>query len=126
MVARDVRPAHVDDVFVLIANFLDGERNNLEPHLVHVVRTSGTHAVADHLWLLHDFFDRQLPDDSAQMAFHDQLNQAFALLIALRQELFSRGPDRLHIRFHFNLRHGLDGHCDTLLCVEILLWSDVE
>ncbi len=36
--ARDVRTAHVGDVFVLVADFLDGERNHFQAHLAHVVR----------------------------------------------------------------------------------------
>ena len=78
--ARDVGPAHVGDVLVLVADFLDGERDDLEAHLVHVVGAGGAHAVADHLRLLHDLFHRELADDAAQVAFHHQPDQAFALL----------------------------------------------
>ena len=39
--ARDVGPAHVDDVLVLVADFLDGERDDFEAHLVHVVGAGG-------------------------------------------------------------------------------------
>ena len=36
--ARDIGTSHVGDVFVLIADFLDGERNHFQAHLAHVVR----------------------------------------------------------------------------------------
>ena len=77
--ARDVRPAHVDDVVVLVADFLDGERDDLEAHLVHVVGAGGAHALGDHLRLLDDLLDRELADDAAQVAFHHQPDQALAL-----------------------------------------------
>ena len=80
--ARHVRPAHVGDVFVLVADFLDGERNHFQAHLVHVVGAGGAHAVAHHLRLLDDLFHRELADDAAQVAFHHQADQPFALLAA--------------------------------------------
>ena len=52
--ARDIGPAHIGDVFVLVADFLDGERNHFEAHLVHVVGAGGAHAVAHHFRLFHD------------------------------------------------------------------------
>ena len=78
--ARDIRPAHVGDVLVLVLHFLDGERDHLEPHLVHVVGAGGAHALAHHLRLFDDLFHRELADDAAQVAFHHQPDQAFALL----------------------------------------------
>ena len=93
--ARDVGPAHVGDVLVLVADFLDGERNHFEAHLVHVVGAGGAHAVAHHLRLLDDLFDRQLADDAAQVAFHHQADQALALLGRLGEELLGGGEDRL-------------------------------
>ena len=80
--ASHVRLAHVGDVLVFIANFLNGERNHLETHLVHVLGTGAAHAVGNHLRLLHDFFHGELADDAAQVAFHHQPDQAFALLVA--------------------------------------------
>ena len=124
--AGDVGLAHVGDVLVLVADFLDGERNDFQAHLVHVVGAGGAHAVGDHLRLLHDFFHRELADDAAQMAFHHQADQAFALLIGLGQELLRRGQDGLHVRLHLDLRHGLDRDRDALLGVEILLRGHVE
>ena len=78
--AGHVGLAHVDDVLVLVADFLDGERDHFQAHLVHVVGAGGAHAVGDHLRLLDDFFHRELADDAAQMAFHHQADEAFALL----------------------------------------------
>ena len=124
--ARHIGLAHVGDVLVLVADFLDGERDDLEPHLVHVFGAGGTHAVGDHLRLLHDFFHRELADDAAQMAFHHQADQAFALLIGLGEELLGGGQDGLHVRLHLDLRHRFDGDRDALLGVEILLRRHVE
>src|SRR5438477_11939316 len=42
--ASNVGPAHADDVFVLIANFFNGERDHFKSHLVHVICTGRTHA----------------------------------------------------------------------------------
>ena len=80
--ARDVGPAHVDDVVVLVADFLDRERDDLEPHLGHVVGAGAAHAVGDHLRLLDDLLDGELADDAAQVAFHHQPDQALALDVA--------------------------------------------
>ncbi len=124
--SRHVRLAHVGDVLVLVAHFLDGEGNHFQPHLAHVIGAGGAHTLAHHLGLLHDLFHRELPDDAAQVAFHHQADQAFALLISLGQELLGRSQDRLHVGFDLDLRHGLDGHRYTLLGVEILLRSHVE
>ena len=77
--ARDVRPAHVGDVLVLVLDFLDGERDHFQAHLVHVVGAGGAHALGHHLRLLDDLFHRELADDAAQVAFHHQPDQAFAL-----------------------------------------------
>ena len=124
--ASHVGASHVDDVFVLVADFLDGERDDFQAHLVHVIGASGTHTVADHLRLLDNFFHGQLPDDAAQMTFHDQLDQAFAFLIGLGEELFGGGPDGFGVRLNFDLRDGLDRHRDTLLGVEVLLRRHVK
>ena len=122
----DIGSAHVGDVFVLVADFLDGERNDFEPHLVHVVRAGGAHAVADHFRLLDDLFYRELADDAAQMAFHHQPDQSFALLRRLGQKLFSRGLDRFRIGLDLDLRHRFDGDGDALSRVEILLRRHIE
>ena len=60
------------------------------------------------------------------MAFHDQLDESFTLLIGLREELFRCGPDRFGIRLDLNLSDRLDSNCDALLGVQILLWSDIK
>ena len=93
--ARHVRPAHVGDVFVLVANFLDGERNDFQAHLVHVVGAGAAHAVGNHFRLLHDFFHRELANDAAQVAFHHQPDQPLPLVIGLGQELLCSGANRL-------------------------------
>ena len=85
--------AHVGDVFVLVADLLDGERDDLQAHLAHVVGAGGAHAVGHHLRLLHDLLDGELADDAAQVAFHHQADQAFALLRRLGQELLRGGED---------------------------------
>ena len=119
--ARDVRAAHVGDVFVLVADFLDGEGNHFQAHLVHVVGAGGAHAIAHHLRLLHDLFHRQLADDAAQMAFHHQADQAFALLRRLGQKLLRGGQDRFRIGLHFDLRHRFHRDRHALPRVQILL-----
>ena len=124
--AGDVGAAHVGDVVVAVPHFLDGERDDLEAHLVHVVGAGGAHAVGDHLRLLDDLLDRQLADDAAQVAFHDQADQALALRRRLGQELLGGGEDRLVVALHLDLGDRFDGHRDALLRVEILLRRDVE
>ena len=94
--------------------------------MVHVIGAGGTHAISNHLWLLYDFFHRELADDAAQMSFHHQANQSLALLISLGQKLLGCGQNGFGIRLHFDLRHRLDGDRDTLLGVEILLWRHIE
>ena len=124
--ASHVRPSHVDDVFVFVADFLDGEGDDLKAHLVHVVGASGPHTVADHLRLFDDFFHRQLPDNAAQMAFHHQLDQPFAFLVGLGKELLGGSPDGFRVRLNFDLRHRLNCYCYALFGVKVLLWSNVE
>ena len=85
--ARNVRPAHVGDVLVLVAHLLDRKAHDIEPHFAHVGGARGTHAVADHFRFLDDLLYRELPDDAAQVTFHHQPDQSFALLRTLRQEL---------------------------------------
>jgi hypothetical protein len=75
-----VGPAHVGDVLVLVADLADGEADDLEAHLAHVVHAGGAHALGDHLGLLDDLLDGELADDAAQMAFHDEADEAFALV----------------------------------------------
>ena len=84
------------------------------------------HAVGDHLRLLDDLLDRELADDAAQVAFHHQADQAFALLRRLGQELLGRGLDRLGIGLDLDLRDRFDRDRDALLGVEVLLRRDVE
>src|SRR5262249_10287165 len=85
--SRHIGTTHIRDVFVLVPDFLDGERDHFKTHLVHVIGTSGTHAVGNHLRLLYDLFDCQLADDSAEMTFHNQANQTFPLIRSLGQKL---------------------------------------
>src|SRR5882762_1110244 len=124
--ARDVRPPHVGDVFVLVAYFLDREADDFQPHLAHVVGAGGAHAVADHFRLLDDLLDGELADDAAQVTFHHQANQGFALLWPLGEELLGSRQDRFFVVLHLDLCHGFDGYGDTLLRVQTLLRGDVE
>ena len=124
--ARDVRTAHVGDVVVLVADFLDGERDHFEAHLAHVFRAGGAHALAHHLRLLHDLLDGELADDAAQVAFHHQADQAFALRRRLGEELLGGGEDGFAVGADLDLRDGFDGDGDALLGVEVLLRRDVE
>ncbi len=75
----------------------------------------------NHLRLLDDLFNRELADDAAEVAFHDEPDQAFAFGGSFGQELFGRCLNRLGIRLDFDLRDGFDGDGHTLLGVEILL-----
>src|ERR1700730_18342680 len=124
--ARNVRPAHVGDVFVFVAHFLQREAHHFEPHLVHVIRARGTHAVGNHFRLLHDLLHGKLPDNPAQMTFHHKPDQPFALLRPLGQELLRRGSNGLRIGFHFDLRDRFDRHGQALIGVQALLRSDVK
>src|SRR5260370_28144492 len=124
--ASDVRASHVGDVFVFVADFLDGEADDFEPHLAHVSGASGTHAIANHFGLLDDLFDGELANDSAEVAFHHKADEAFALLRGLGKELFGSGENGLFVILHLDLRDGLDSDRDALIGVEIMLWSDVE
>ena len=60
------------------------------------------------------------------MAFHNQPDQAFALLVGLRQELLGCGQDGFHIRLDLDLSDCFHSDCDSLLGVEVLLRSYVE
>ena len=124
--ARYVGTAHVGDVLVLVADFLDGEGNHFQAHLVHVVGAGGAHAVAHHFGLLHDLFHGELADDAAQVAFHHQADEAFALVGRLGEKLLGGGENRLGIGLHFDLRYGFDGDRDTLAGVQVLFRRDVK
>src|SRR5204863_1484691 len=65
-------------------------------------------------------------DDAAQMPFHHEADQPFALLIGLGEELFGRRDDRLRIALDLDLRHGFDSYRDTLFRIEVLLRRHVE
>jgi hypothetical protein len=84
------------------------------------------HAIGHHFWFLHDLFDGELADNAAQVALHNEADQAFALLGPLGEKLFSCGADGNWIGLHFDLRDRFhsDGH--ALLGVETLLRSYVE
>jgi len=123
---RDIGPAHVGDVIVFVTDFFNCERDDLQPHLVHIVGAGGAHAVADHFGLLYDLFHRELPDNPAQVALQHQADQSLALLRCLGEKLFRSGLNRLGIGFDLDLRDGFHRHCDALFCVEVLLRRDVE
>jgi hypothetical protein len=78
--AGDVRAPHVGDVLVFVPDFLDGKRDYVQAHLVHIVGAGRTHAVGDHLGLFDDLLHRELSDDSPQVSLHYQANQSVALL----------------------------------------------
>ena len=124
--ADDVRAPHVGDVFVFVAHLFDGEGDDFEAHLAHVVGTGAAHAIGDHLRLFHYLFDGELADDAAQVAFHDEADEAFALGRGLGEELLGGGEDGFLIAADFDLRDGFHGDRDTLLGVEVLLGRDVE
>src|SRR5208283_1721850 len=124
--AGDVRAAHVGDVLVFVADFLQGEADDFKAHLAHVVGAGGAHAVADHFRLLDDLLDGELADDAAKVTFHDQADEAIALRGRFRKELFGGGENGFLVILHLDLRHGFHGDRDALLGVEILLRSDVE
>ena len=124
--AGDVRPTHVGDVFVLVAHLADGEGDDLETHLAHVVGAGGAHALGHHLRLFHNLLNRQLADDAAQVTFHDQADETLALVGRLGEELLGGGKDRLLVGADLDLRDGLDRNGDALLGVEVLLRCDVE
>ena len=124
--AGHVGAAHVRDVFVLVADLADGEADDFESHLAHVVHAGGTHALGDHLGLFDDLLDGKLADDAAQMAFHDEADEAFALVGRFGEELFGCGEDGLLVGADFDLGDGFDSYGDALLGVEILLRGDVE
>ena len=60
------------------------------------------------------------------MAFHDEADEAFALVGRLGEELLGRGEDGLFIGADFDLGYGFDGDGYTLLGIEILLRGYVE
>src|SRR5581483_2028874 len=124
--AGHVGPAHIDDVVLLVANLLDGERNDLQPHLREVVGNCLAHAAGHHLWLLDDLLDGEQTDDAAQVSFHHQANERLALLGRLGEELLGRGADALRIAFDLDLRYRLDVHRHALRGEEVLLRGDVE
>ncbi len=123
---RDVRLAHVKDVFVRIGHLADRERHDLEAHLGHVLGDVRPHPVGDHLRLLHDRLDRELADDTAQVTFHHQPDQALHLRVVHREELLGRRQDTDRVRLHLDLGHGLDVHGDALIGVQVLRRRDIK
>jgi hypothetical protein len=124
--AGDVRAPHVGDVLVFVPDFLDGKRDYVQAHLVHIVGAGRTHAVGDHLGLFDDLLHRELSDDSPQVSLHYQANQSVALLRAFGQELLRRSQDRLRIGFDLDLRDRFHRNRDSLFGVEVLLRRDVK
>src|SRR5262249_7794839 len=123
---RYVGPAHVGDVFVLIPDFFDRERDDLQAHLVHIVGAGGAHAVTHHFGLLHNLFHCELANDTAQMAFQDQADEPLALLWRFGKKLFGGSLNRFGIGFNFDLCDGFHRDRDALSSIEILLGRDVE
>ena len=121
-----VGAAHVGDVLVLVADLADGEGDDFEAHLAHVVHAGGAHALGYHLGLFDDLLDGELADDAAEMAFHDEADEAFALVGGLGEELLGGGEDGLFVGADFDLRDGFDGDGYALLGVEVLLRGYVE
>src|SRR5712664_2174268 len=124
--ARDVRPPHVGDVFVLVAYFLDREADDFQPHLAHVVGAGGSHAVANHLGFFHNLLYGELADDASKMAFHHQADQGLTLFWPLGKELLGGCEDGLLVVLHFDLRYGFNRHGDALFCIQTLLRGDVQ
>jgi hypothetical protein len=60
------------------------------------------------------------------VAFHDQADQRFALLLRLAEELLGSGLDALIVGAYFDLRHGFDVDGDALRGIEILRGCHVE
>jgi len=60
------------------------------------------------------------------VTFHDQTDEAFALLIRLGEKLLGRSQHRFAIGFHFDLGYGFDRHGDALFRIKILLRRHVE
>ena len=121
-----VGAAHVGDVLVFVADLADGEGDDFEAHLAHVVHAGGAHALGDHLGLFDDLLDGELADDAAEVAFHDEADEAFALVGGFGEELLGRGEDGFFVGADFDLRDGFDGDGYALLGVEVLLRGDVE
>src|SRR6202020_119198 len=68
----------------------------------------------------------ELTDDAAEVAFHDEADEAFTLVGGLGEELLGGGEDRLLVGADFDLCDGFNGHGYALLGVEVLLRSYVE
>ena len=83
--------------------------DDLEAHLAHVVHAGGAHALGDHLGLFDDLFDGELADDAAKVAFHDEADEAFALVGRFGEELLGRGEDGFLVGADFDLCDGFDG-----------------
>ncbi len=63
----------------------------------------------------------ELSDNAAQMAFHDEANEAFALVGRFGEELLGSGKDGFFVGADFDLGDSFNGDRDTLLGVEVLL-----
>jgi hypothetical protein len=70
--------------------------------------------------------DGELADDAAEMAFHDEADEAFALIGRFGKKLLGCGEDGLFVGTDFDLGYGFDGYGYALLGVEVLLRCDVE
>jgi len=123
---RHIRAAHVQDVFVVVTHFLDGEGDDFQSHLAHVIGNVGAHPVGHHLGFLDDVLDRQLADDAAQVAFHHQTDERLALFGRFVQKLLGCGQDTDRVGLDLDLgnRFHIDGH--PLRRIEVLGGRDIE
>ena len=61
--------------------------------IAHIASTGGTHPLPYHFRLFHNLFHGELADNSAQMPFHHQADQAFPLRRSLAEELLGGRKD---------------------------------
>ena len=104
----------------------NGEADDFETHLAHVIGAGGAHAIANHFGFLDDLLDGELADDAAEVAFHHQADEAIAFRGRFGKELFGGSENGFLVILHLDLRHGFNSDRDALFGVKILLRSDVE
>ncbi len=110
----DLRSAHVGDVIVLVAYIFNRERDDFQAHLLHIGSDGLEHLRADILRVFDQVFNCELANNAAQVTFHYQADQAFALLLAFTEELLGSGLHALFVRAHLDLCDGLDIHGHSL------------
>ena len=124
--ARDVGTAHVGDVLLLGANFLNGEGDDFEAHLGHITGAGGAHPVSHHFGLFDDLFDGELANDPAEMTFHDEADESFTVVTALGEELLGCGDDRFRVALNFDLGDRFHSVGDALAGLDILSGGNVK